>query len=180
MHPLCVASQPLRKILQNVQGSADRAGLRFARPLQPANSNRQRDKQVTKTRSDAGKQPQDKARGSVSQAEDRVGTQSRPESVRRERIAVAAYYNAERRGFSGNAELDDWLDAEKAIDGATPDDAAAQLDPGADSSDLIYPEDIDEWAERLDVTREQLRVAIRQVGSRFDDVARFLGNPDVR
>ena len=102
------------------------------------------------------------------------------EAERRERIAVAAYYNAERRGFSGNAELDDWLDAEKAIDGATPADAAAQLDPGTDSSELIYPEDIDKWAERLDVTREQLRVAIRQVGSCVDDVARFLGNPDVR
>jgi len=103
-----------------------------------------------------------------------------PESVRRERISVAAYYNAERSGFAGNTELDDWLDAEKAIDGATPADAAAQLEPSADASELIYPEDIDEWAERLDVTREQLRVAIRQVGSRVDDVTRFLGNPDVR
>ena len=34
--------------------------------------------------------------------------------------------------------------------------------------------------ERLDVTREQLRVAIRHVGFKVDDVARFLGNPDVR
>jgi hypothetical protein len=93
---------------------------------------------------------------------------------------VAAYYNAERRGFAGNAELDDWLDAEKAIDGATPADAAAQLDQSVDASELIYPEDLDVWAERLDVTREQLRVAIRQVGSRVDDVTRFLGNPDVR
>ena len=85
-----------------------------------------------------------------------------------------------RRAHGGNAELDDRLDAEKAIDGATPADAAAQLDPGTDPNDLIYPEDIDKWAERLDVTREQLRVAIRQVGSRVDDVARYLGNPDVR
>ena len=135
---------------------------------------------MAKTGSDAGNHPQGEGRAPVSQVESRVGTQRDPESVRREHIAVAAYYNAERRGFSGNAEFDDWLDAEKAIDGATPDDAAAQLDPGTDSSDLIYPEDIDEWAERLDVTREQLRVAIRHVGSRVDDVARFLGNPDVR
>ena len=32
------------------------------------------------------------------------------------RIAVAAYYNAETRGFSPGRELDDWLDAEKQID----------------------------------------------------------------
>ena len=133
---------------------------------------------MAKSRSGAGIHPQGETRTPVSQGESRAGRPSDPESVRRERIAVAAYYNAERRGFSGNAELDDWLDAEKTIDGATPDDAAAQLD--TDPGDLIYPEDIDKWAERLDVTREQLRVAIRQVGSRVDDVARFLGNPDVR
>ena len=65
--------------------------------------------------------------------------------------------------------------------GISAEDAAAQLDPmSSDSSDHIYPEDIDEWAERLDVTREQLRGAVRRVGSRVDDVARFLGNPDIR
>lgn len=65
--------------------------------------------------------------------------------------------------------------------GISAEDAAAQLDPMSnDSSDHIYPEDIDEWAERLDVTREQLRVAVRRVGSRVDEVARFLGNPDIR
>lgn len=35
---------------------------------------------------------------------------------RRERVATAAYYNAERRGFSGGGELDDWLEAEKQVD----------------------------------------------------------------
>ena len=73
-----------------------------------------------------------------------------------------------------------WLDAENSLDGVSVADAAAQLNPGEDASEIIYPEDIDKWAERIDVTREQLRVAIRQVGSRVDDVARFLGNPDVR
>jgi hypothetical protein len=38
------------------------------------------------------------------------------EARRHERIAVAAYYNAERRGFKAGAEQDDWLDAEKEID----------------------------------------------------------------
>jgi hypothetical protein len=64
--------------------------------------------------------------------------------------------------------------------GWTRKSRSTQLDPGADANEVIYPEDIDEWAERLDVTREQLRVAIRQVGTKVDDVARFLGNPDVR
>ena len=116
----------------------------------------------------------------VSANDEQRGNDPAGEASRRERIAVAAYYNAERRGFEGNNELDDWLDAEKSIDGVSAADAAAQLNPGADASEVIYPEDIDEWAERLDVTREQLRVAIRQVGTKVDDVARFLGNPDVR
>ena len=37
------------------------------------------------------------------------------EARRQERIAVAAYYNAERRGFKEGGEQDDWLEAEKAI-----------------------------------------------------------------
>ena len=35
---------------------------------------------------------------------------------RRERVATAAYYNAERRGFQSGGEVDDWLEAEKQID----------------------------------------------------------------
>src|SRR5688572_7783848 len=35
---------------------------------------------------------------------------------RRERVATAAYYNAERRGFQAGSEVDDWLEAEKQID----------------------------------------------------------------
>ena len=38
-------------------------------------------------------------------------------SERLDRIAMAAYYNAERRGFEPGHELEDWLDAEKSIDG---------------------------------------------------------------
>jgi hypothetical protein len=34
---------------------------------------------------------------------------------RRERIAVNAYFRAERRGFAGGHELDDWLAAEAEI-----------------------------------------------------------------
>lgn len=32
------------------------------------------------------------------------------------RIAEAAYWRAERRGFGGGQELDDWLAAEKEVD----------------------------------------------------------------
>src|SRR5262245_52919883 len=32
------------------------------------------------------------------------------------RIAKAAYLRAERRGFAGDAELTDWLEAEKEVD----------------------------------------------------------------
>ena len=89
---------------------------------------------------------------------------------------------AERRtdtGASGTVRSRSHYDIERR--GISAEDAAAQLDPlSDDASDHIYPGDIDEWAERLDVTREQLRVAVRRVGNRIDDVVRFLGNPDIR
>jgi hypothetical protein len=34
-----------------------------------------------------------------------------------ERIAVLAYYKAERRGFVGDHELEDWLEAERELKG---------------------------------------------------------------
>ena len=36
---------------------------------------------------------------------------------REARIAEAAYWRAERRGFAAGQELDDWLAAEKEVDG---------------------------------------------------------------
>ena len=36
---------------------------------------------------------------------------------RQQSIAVAAYFRAEKLGFSGNSELDDWLEAEREYDG---------------------------------------------------------------
>lgn len=36
---------------------------------------------------------------------------------REARIAEAAYWRAERRGFQPGRELDDWLEAERSIDG---------------------------------------------------------------
>jgi DUF2934 family protein len=45
---------------------------------------------------------------------------------REARIAEAAYWRAERRGFAAGQELDDWLAAEKQVD---EDDAASQARP---------------------------------------------------
>lgn len=50
------------------------------------------------------------------------------EDVRQRWIAEAAYYRAERRGFSPGRELEDWLEAEKEmndIDAAVAPAAAA-------------------------------------------------------
>lgn len=38
-----------------------------------------------------------------------------PRKVPSEMVAVAAYYKAEKRGFSPGRELQDWLEAEKEI-----------------------------------------------------------------
>lgn len=35
---------------------------------------------------------------------------------RAERIAIIAYYKAQRRGFANSGELDDWLEAEREVD----------------------------------------------------------------
>jgi len=44
--------------------------------------------------------------------------ESRPDTSleRRQKIAEAAYYKAEQRGFAPGLEEGDWLDAEKEID----------------------------------------------------------------
>jgi hypothetical protein len=36
---------------------------------------------------------------------------------REERIRLQAYYRAERRGFNGGSEQEDWLEAEREVDG---------------------------------------------------------------
>lgn len=44
--------------------------------------------------------------------------------ARRARIAIAAYYRAERRGFAPGRELEDWLEAEREVDRAIASGAA--------------------------------------------------------
>ncbi|MFM9888736.1 MAG: DUF2934 domain-containing protein [Burkholderiales bacterium] len=49
------------------------------------------------------------------------------------RIAEAAYFRAERRGFCPGCEMDDWLDAEREIGeqlGGGPSAAATASEPG--------------------------------------------------
>ena len=36
--------------------------------------------------------------------------------IRHDMIACAAYYRAEKRGFSGGSEIEDWLEAEAEIE----------------------------------------------------------------
>ncbi len=43
--------------------------------------------------------------------------------LRNQMIAHAAYYRAERRGFCGGSELEDWLEAEAEIDRTLSADA---------------------------------------------------------
>ena len=38
--------------------------------------------------------------------------------ARRRRVAEAAYYRAERRGFAPGGDVSDWLEAEKEIEGS--------------------------------------------------------------
>ena len=60
--------------------------------------------------------------GGLDQAQEaRLGVrddEGRAADDRRRRIAEAAYYRAQRRGFIGGYEDDDWLEAEREIDGA--------------------------------------------------------------
>jgi hypothetical protein len=112
---------------------------------------------------------------------------------RRRRIAEAAYYNAERRGFEGNREMDDWLQAEREIDGraagagmrheasARPDDPADVAAPaiqedhrGAGNGEMIEPEQVKQWARKLKVPAARLREAIARVGPGASDVKAFL------
>jgi hypothetical protein len=46
---------------------------------------------------------------------------------REARIAEAAYWRAERRGFESGHELDDWLEAEKEVDVGSTDSAQSSL-----------------------------------------------------
>jgi len=115
------------------------------------------------------------------------------EDRRRAAIAEAAYYNAERRGFGSDREMDDWLEAEKAIDSRAAGrgirhEASVLAEPASDlpppgigedrkpAADevLIEPPDVQKWAKKLKVSAPRLREAIQRVGPVANDVQRYL------
>ena len=48
---------------------------------------------------------------------------------RHQMIAESAYYRAERRGFDGGRDVDDWLEAEQEIDGYLRDHGHERIQP---------------------------------------------------
>lgn len=144
---------------------------------------------------------QKKSDGSASDREEKNSSLSQngalTDDQRKEHIAIAAYYNAEKRGFSGDEQqqLNDWFEAEKQIGNyysggsatnrdqpsvqqiinqteATLDDADAR----SDHSEIIDPSDIKRWAKELGVSAPTLREAINRVGAKVEDVKNFLSD----
>ena len=94
---------------------------------------------------------------------------------RRAQIALAAYYRAERRGFGGNGEVDDWLQAEREIDRAAALHSA--MSPPADVAgdrELIETDRLAAWARKLKVSAPRLREAIERVGPSVSVVTQYL------
>lgn len=56
------------------------------------------------------------ARRKTSTKREAAADASVAQASREEMIAMAAYFIAERRGFEGGREMDDWLEAEAQID----------------------------------------------------------------
>lgn len=111
---------------------------------------------------------------------------------RREHIATAAYYMAERRSFAPGAEVDDWLQAEREIDSqngasGTLHEASQRRSPeetpparqGPSAADaMITPDEVQEWAAKLGVGAELLRTAINKVGPDAAQVRKYLAPGD--
>jgi hypothetical protein len=83
----------------------------------------------TQPRTGSGRTKQTAARGAQQPSPDTEVTATQLErreipsfsESREARIAEAAYWRAERRGFTAGQELDDWLAAEKEVDGDIAD-----------------------------------------------------------
>ena len=136
------------------------------------------------------KQNSDDGEGSWPAEDDSAAIPSKDE-LRRQQIARAAYYRAERRNFQGDGELDDWLEAEREIDSLAasagtqgeasklseaPQDLSTDALNESSVADAreIEPDDIKQWADTFAVSRERLRLAIERVGTRVADVERSL------
>jgi len=96
---------------------------------------------------------------------------------RRVQVAVAAYYRAERRGFGGYGEVDDWLQAEREIDNAAAlHSAMSPRDDAARDRELIETDRLAAWARKLKVSTPRLREAIERVGPSVSVVKQYLEN----
>ncbi len=62
------------------------------------------------------RRPLDAALNPNAETSSQQGPVSDEDAKRHERVAVAAYYKAEQRGFREGGEHDDWLEAEKEIE----------------------------------------------------------------
>jgi hypothetical protein len=67
------------------------------------------------------------------------------QDVRTRRIAEAAYFKAQQRGFGADRALDDWLEAERELAAMTtqdagPNDRNADSDPSDPSADIPQPD----------------------------------------
>jgi hypothetical protein len=106
------------------------------------------------------------------------GLEAQPPSDRD--IATAAYFIAERRGFEGDQQLDDWLEAEQAL-GVRPEDGAPRNELAAREHVVedIKPDEIHLWADKLQVSPEELRTAIQRVGPSSIMVKQFFESDDM-
>ena len=131
-------------------------------------------------------------------SDEKQPTPAEREAERRRRIAVEAYYNAERRGFEEGREIDDWLEAERRVDSRASEEgqrgeAAARQPDGEDAARLeageagalagqtgspaaerIAPDQVTKWARELNVSAPRLREAIKRVGPVVRDVKKYL------
>jgi hypothetical protein len=80
------------------------------------------------------------------------------------------------RGRDADCAAQDAPAAESMVYSSTLDRDPA-VTAGAEES--IEDEQIELWAQRLEVSEEQLNAAIKHVGRRVERVRRFLANPDV-
>jgi hypothetical protein len=93
---------------------------------------------------------------------------------RTEDIAVAAYYIAERRGFAGDQHVDDWLSAERELGSAPTGTGGDEIAARGLVVEDIEPDQVVQWANKLNVTPQELRVAIQRVGPSSKAVRQFL------
>ncbi|MEO8165239.1 MAG: DUF2934 domain-containing protein [Betaproteobacteria bacterium] len=113
---------------------------------------------------------------------------------RQARIAQRAYSHAQRRGFQGDGQLEDWLRAEREIDHESHSVGKKQVasmnndsisadaiaretmyeTPRDGGAEHIEPDQMKDWAQRLGVPANRLREVIQRVGSMVRDVRQSL------